>query len=202
MMHPATELRPVDPRIGIGVFATAPIPRGTVTWVRCALDVVLTAMDRAALGPLYEAALERYCYTDGQGDSVLCWDTARYMNHACAPTCASPGFDFDVALRDIAEGEQMTCDYGMLNLEVPFDCLCRTEECRRVVRPDDWDRLVERWDGLTSRALRELGQVEQPLLPLVKDRARVMDAAAGLTPGPSCAVHRFTRAASSAGAAR
>jgi len=32
MIHPDTELRLSNPRIGLGVFATHFIPKGTLTW--------------------------------------------------------------------------------------------------------------------------------------------------------------------------
>ena len=34
MIHSDTELRPVNAVVGLGVFATRRLPRGTVTWVR------------------------------------------------------------------------------------------------------------------------------------------------------------------------
>ena len=34
MMHPSIELKPVNPQIGYGVFATAFIPAGTIVYVK------------------------------------------------------------------------------------------------------------------------------------------------------------------------
>ena len=42
MIHPDTEVRRVDDVVGVGVFATALIPRGTLTWALDPLDQLLT----------------------------------------------------------------------------------------------------------------------------------------------------------------
>ena len=48
MLHPATTLQAVSATIGIGVFATRRIPKGSATWLLDLLDQVLTpaAVDR------------------------------------------------------------------------------------------------------------------------------------------------------------
>ena len=40
-------------------------------------------------------------------------DDARYMNHADDPNCDFGQGDVAYALRDIAPGEEMTCDYNV-----------------------------------------------------------------------------------------
>jgi hypothetical protein len=98
MLHPDTELRPVSEAVGLGVFATRPIPRGTIVWVLDDLDQRLGSARLAKLGPRYEAALERYGYVDARGGYVLCWDLARWVNHACDANVRSPGWEIDVAV--------------------------------------------------------------------------------------------------------
>lgn len=39
MIHPDTELRLVDARIGYGVFASAPIPKGSILYVQDPLEI-------------------------------------------------------------------------------------------------------------------------------------------------------------------
>ena len=118
MLHPATELRFIDERIGYGVFTTRPIPRGTITWARDALDRSFTREAIDAMEPPYRAILDKYTFVDASGLYVLCWDIARFVNHSCDPTCLAPGYDFEIAVRDVAAGEQLTDDYGSLNLEL------------------------------------------------------------------------------------
>src|SRR5881296_1655598 len=53
MIHPDTELHFVDPEIGYGVFATKPIPRGTVIWTLCELDA-LSSPEAVRAMPLHD----------------------------------------------------------------------------------------------------------------------------------------------------
>jgi hypothetical protein len=189
LIHPNVELRFVSPEVGYGVFATAPIPMGTLTWIRCALDRTMTPAQVVALEEPYASVFERYAYVDGRGDSVLCWDHGRYMNHSCAPTCLSPGFDFDIAVRDIDAGEELTCDYRMLNISEAFSCACGMRECGGTIEPYDGFRQADTWDRLLERAVRVLTKQPQPLWSLLRDPDRVIASADGRSPVPSCRMH-------------
>ena len=146
MIHPATELLPADRAVGYGVMATAPIPRGTVTWVRDPLDQRFAASTVAQMPELIRAALERYCYRELDGSLVLCWDHARFNNHSCQPSCRTVG-DFDIAVRDIAAGEELTIEYATINVLETFACRCGAPGCRGSVRPGDAREYGERWDS-------------------------------------------------------
>jgi uncharacterized protein len=170
MIHPDTALRFVSPEIGYGVFATRVIPRGTITWVRDALDQVLTAAHVAALPVLQHETLDKYTFRDSAGNYVLCWDLARYMNHACAPSCLGTGYGFEVAVRDIAAGEELTDDYATLHLQAheSFACHCGARQCRQWIGPEDAVTLAALWQGLFREACQVLAQVVQPLWPLMR----------------------------------
>ena len=114
MIHPATELRFVSPEIGLGVFALEAIPKGTIVWTLCRLDIVLTPHEAAALPAPYQPILDRYAYTDWEGRIVLCWDHGRYINHSCDPVMIGIGNEIEIAVRDIAAGDQLTCEYATL----------------------------------------------------------------------------------------
>jgi hypothetical protein len=66
------------------VVATSLIPRGSITWVQDELDQVFTPEKVDRLGPIYEQILQKYSYLNVDGDFVLCWDLARYINHSCS----------------------------------------------------------------------------------------------------------------------
>ena len=186
MMHPATELRLVDPRIGQGVFATERIPKGTVVWVRDDFDIVFTPERAAAFEEPYRSILDKYSYLDGRNEVLLCWDHGRYVNHSCAANCLSAGWaDFEVAVRDILPGEQVTDDYGTLNVEGGFDCLCGAARCRKRVLEDDLLRLSEEWDRIVLPAIRLMGEVPQPLWNVLRPRADVERALRGEIAIPS-----------------
>jgi hypothetical protein len=189
MIHPSTELRFTSPTIGSGVYATRFIPRGTITWVQCAFDQVFSPASVRALGAAYRPAIDRYAYRNGRGDYVLCWDLGRFMNHSCRPAVLSPGFDVDVAVRDVQPGEELTCDYGMLNLDEEMPCHCGAEGCRGVVRPDDHERCLDAWDALVRAAFRDVNGVEQPLWDFVRQRDEIAAASRGDRDVPSCGVH-------------
>jgi hypothetical protein len=190
MLHPATELRWISSVIGFGVFATAPIPRGTITWVQDALDQVFPQARAAVLPPPLLESFDRYSYLNGRGERILCWDHARFINHSCIPTVLSPGFEFDLALRDIQSGEEITTDYGALNLDASFLCACGTSTCRGEIRPDDPERLTGHWDRRVRSAFRAIDHVAQPLWSLLPDPAAVERVLDRLDPIPSIAMHR------------
>jgi len=173
MLHPRTELRHVNDVIGYGVFATALIPRGTITWVLDPLDRVLGPQDVVALGPAFEPVLERYTHYDGRGRRILCWDFGRFMNHSCDPNCLSPGLSLEIALRDIAVGEQLTNDYGALKIDRDFDCACGAAACRGRITTQDFAAHAAHWDAQLSEAFPDIGRVSQPLWLWVERRAEV-----------------------------
>jgi uncharacterized protein len=170
MIHPDTVLRFVSSAIGYGVFATRLIPRGTVTWVRDALDQVLSAAHVATLPALYHEMLDKYTFRDAAGNYVLCWDLARYMNHACQPSCLGTGYGFEVAVRDIYPGEELTDDYATLHLQAheSFACHCGARQCRKWIMPEDALTLAALEQGLFRAACHGMDQVKQPLWPLVR----------------------------------
>lgn len=173
MVHPHTELRFVSPLIGYGVFATQFIPKGTVVWVRDELDQTFTQEQVDSMEPHYRAILDKYAYIDYRGMHVLCWDHSRFFNHSCNATCMCCGFDFEIAVRDIHEGEQLTDDYGTLNLREHFPCACGEPDCREFVYPDDMERWHHVWDEKVRAVFPLIPHLDQPLWPLIRERAEL-----------------------------
>ena len=168
MIHPHTELRFVSDAIGFGVFASQPIPAGTIVWAHDPLDREIPAADVARLDPLLRERAEKYCYRNRAGHYFLCWDHARYVNHSFTPNCVTTPYRFELAVRDIAAGEQLTNDYGTLNIVEPFEPIDEGH-ARKTVQPDDLDRHFAHFDALLAAAFPHIGKVEQPLRPLVGD---------------------------------
>jgi hypothetical protein len=191
MLHPHTALREVDPRIGLGVIATKRIPRGTITWALDPLDQVFPQHSLGSFDKLTNRLLEKYSYFNGRGDRILCWDHARFVNHCCEPATMAPGYDFEVALRDIEKGEELTCDYSSLNLERSFKCLCGAPGCRRNVRPADFQRFAEAWDSNLRDAILHVSRVPQALWSVVSEdqREHVTQAAEAPDTVPSVLEH-------------
>lgn len=180
MFHPHTELRFVSDAIGYGVFATRLIPAGTITWAMDALDQVFPLSALESMPPLLRAVMDKYSFTDRRGKLILCWDNARFVNHNCDANCLSPGgFDFEVAIRDIQPGEELTDDYATLNLDHGFDCLCGSGLCRHHIRPDDAHRLADWWDQRVGSVMPRVSRVDQPLWELVREPDEVRAVSAG-----------------------
>jgi SET domain-containing protein len=82
-------------------------------------------------------------------DGNVSWNTARLLNHSCAPNCEAWIEDkqiFIYALREISLGEELTFDYGfdVENYE-DHPCLCGSEECVGfIVGRDYWPELKKR----------------------------------------------------------
>lgn len=100
---------------GVGVFAAEPVPAGTAIWrLEPKLDRLIPAADYEAAGPVLRDLLDRYAYPspDRPGFLVYEVDNGRFMNHADAPNADFSTPAGGTALRAIAAGEELTCDYG------------------------------------------------------------------------------------------
>lgn len=189
MIHPHTERRLVNPVIGFGVFATAPIPRGTIVYARDALEIAVTPAQYAALDDRHRVVVDRYSYRDEHGDRIVSWDDAKYVNHRCECNTMSTGYGFEIAIADIAAGEEMTDEYGLFNPDEEMPVACGCNSCRGVVKPDDPQRFAPVWDRKVRLALARLPHVDQPLWEVVDlpTRLEVTDFLAGLRPYRSVA---------------
>jgi SET domain-containing protein len=98
---------------GVGLFAAEPIPKGTVVWrYDPRFDLSLDMRDIPADDTIAREWLMRYGYQQTEDPVyIVCGDNARFMNHSDEPNCDDVN-DETIALRDIAEGEEITCDYA------------------------------------------------------------------------------------------
>jgi hypothetical protein len=167
MLHPDTALRFIGPQVGHGVVATRRIPRGTITWVQDRLDRVFTPAQMADIEEPYRSILDTYTFRNTQGDHVFCWDHARFVNHSFHANCLPTVDGFELAVRDIEAGEELTDDYGTLNLTEPFLALPEPGSRRRWVRPDDLLRYHSVWDRKLGEAFRRFADVDQSLASLL-----------------------------------
>lgn len=167
MIHPATELRLINDTIGYGVVATRLIPKGTIVWILDKLDRAFAPEEIADMASVYQEILYKYCYRDNIGQYIFCWDISRYVNHSFKPNCISTAYDFDLAIKDIHPGEELTEDYGFLNVDEPFEPLPEKGSRRKVVLPDDIMRKDKQWEKSLIIAFKRFNTVEQPLRGLI-----------------------------------
>ncbi len=142
---------------------------GTIVYVKDALEAVVTPDSPLLQDERYAPTLKKYAYTDSEGNLVLSWDIGKFVNHCCQANTLSTGYGFEIAVRDIQAGEEITDDYGLFSFDDEMSLCCDNGPCRRVVRVEDFDDNVARWDSLTFAAIRHLREVDQPLLSLLDD---------------------------------
>lgn len=166
MIHPDTKLGYINDEIGYGVIATSFIKKGTITWVLDELDREFTPKQFEELGSIYKDILDKYSFRNNKGNYILCWDHARYVNHSFKSNCLTTAYDYEIAIRDIEPGEQLTDDYGYLNISEPFKAYDEGTQ-RKVVYPDDLLNYADVWDKQLLPAFKEIPNVEQPLKSLL-----------------------------------
>ena len=168
MIHPKTELRFISNEVGYGVFATDFIPAGTITWVLDKLDREFRPEEFFAMDILYQNIIDTYTFRNNIGNYILCWDHGRFVNHSFNSNCLTTAYDFEIAIRDILPGEQLTDDYGYLNIKDPFTAVDEGTE-RKIVYPDDLVRYYKVWDAQILKVFGKINAYEQPLRVLIKD---------------------------------
>jgi uncharacterized protein len=170
MMHPNTCLGFVNEAIGYGVFATQFIPKGTIVWILDDLDQKLDESYVQSLDLLRQKVVLKYSYRNNEGKYILCWDLGRFVNHSFKANCLPTAYDLEIAGRDIYPGEQLTDDYGYLNLDEPFNCFQEEGILRTQVTPEDMLLYHQDWDRQAADAMRYFNRVEQPLKHLINQK--------------------------------
>jgi SET domain-containing protein len=134
-----------SPVHGRGVFATRKTPADTrvieytgkrITFLQ-ACENEATRDDQSTHTFLF--SLEDSRVIDGGQNG----NDARWINHSCEPNCQAEeksGRIFISTLRDIARGEELNYDYGLVleerhtpALKRAYLCLCGAEKCRQTL---------------------------------------------------------------------
>ena len=171
MIHPGTELKWISDKKGFGVVATKVIPKGTITWVQDELDMVFSPAEPENFKPLAKDLLEKYSFRNSRGEHILCWDIAKYINHSFESNCLSTAYNFEIAVRDIQVGEELTDDYGYLNLSESF--MPEDEGLdRKEVFPDDILKYHKQWDKMLEPLFPEILNLDQPLFELLSEEVK------------------------------
>jgi len=168
MIHPHTKVKFISSEVGHGVVATEQIPAGTITWINDKLDREFSPEDLSNMEPVYREIVETYTFRNNKGNFIFCWDHGRYVNHSFKANCIATAYGFEVAVRDIEAGEELTNDYGFLNIVEPFKAASEGTK-RKYVYPDDLLRYHSQWDKKVEKVLHKILQQPQPLRKLVDD---------------------------------
>lgn len=144
MLHPAIIVK--DSGIqGKGLFATADIRAGEMTWQQGPDEQRYHIDTIRGWPPEKQENFWRYAYQVGDGwyhgpESGVVTDPADYMNHSCDPNTWFVDDALMVARRDIKTGEEITYDYATSETAESFvlHCKCGAPNCRQVVRGTDY----------------------------------------------------------------
>lgn len=173
MIHPKTALHYINDAVGYGVFATAFIPEGTIVYVKDSLELVIPPDAFDMHPPEMQQVINKYSFMDEEGNRIVSWDFAKYVNHCCNCNTISTGYGFEIAIRDIQPGEQITDEYGIFNLDEEMTLNCSESVCRRVIRPSDFDTYYEIWDSKIRKSIHRLFTVDQPLMTFVDPQTQL-----------------------------
>lgn len=111
---------------GIGVFTRKAIPKGIEVWrFHPDYDALVPNARWEAESGTVKDYLDRYCYPSRKNPGFIVFeaDDSRYMNHSDDPNCDVSDENVHIALRDIAAGEELTCDYNKFFPETGFEFL-------------------------------------------------------------------------------
>lgn len=172
MIHPHTTIKNVNETVGYGVFATQDIPEGTIVYVKDSMELEISPLEFLTHQKEIQEVIEKYSYMDQRGYRIVSWDFAKYVNHCCNYNTISTGYGFEIAVRDIKAGEQITDEYGIFNLEYEIELECAHSNCRQKVKPKDFDTYYQQWDDVIKKSLIRLNEVEQPLLVFVDENSK------------------------------
>jgi SET domain-containing protein len=106
-----------SPIHGFGVYAAGLIPKGTPVWrFERGLDMEFDPGIVETLPEHVRTFFSHYGYLDRNVKRIiLCFDDARFVNHSDTPNVvtdyAQDAYGLDVALRDMAAGEELTMNY-------------------------------------------------------------------------------------------
>ncbi len=100
---------------GVGVFAAEAIGKGqTISRFEPAFDRLVPTREYLAAPPHLKALLDRYAFPHPSDPDFIVYevDNSRFVNHSDNPNTDYTNFEAGVALRDIAAGEELTCNYN------------------------------------------------------------------------------------------
>lgn len=161
MVIPWVKIVWINDHKGYGLVAARPIPKGTISFVQDGLDIVIAGSDLQGLDPVLLEQVEKYSYEDFLGNRIVSWDFGKYMNHDDDANTLTTGYGFEVATRDIAEGEEVTDDYRIFSTH--HDTTFQTKD-KITADFQPWpEELIQHWDERVLSALLCANSVEQPL---------------------------------------
>ena len=122
LVHARVDRSPIH---GLGLFAVAPIAKGTEVWrFTPGFDLDLDPKTLEDQPGSFRERLQHYGYIDRRLNRyILCCDDARFINHSdeanTRPDFTRDRHGLDIAVRDIAAAEEITVDYRLIEGDRP-----------------------------------------------------------------------------------
>jgi SET domain-containing protein len=120
-----------------GCYTLDPIPRG-----RRIMEYDGPRISKELADERYAERPVTYLFGFGaKGDVIDGFGTAMFINHSCAPNCATEerkGRIYIRATRDIAANEELLYEYNLYDSDDPTaDCFCKAPQCRGTMFSED-----------------------------------------------------------------
>ena len=154
---------------GYGLVATQDIPKGTVTFVQDGLDIVLTQSQLEGMNPHLIEHIEKYSYEDYLGRLVIFWDLGKHMNHDDRANTLTTGYGFEIAVRDIKQGEEVTDDYRIFSTHHDTSTFRKKGKTKISGHGALSPSLLKKWDEKVRSALLEVSKYPQPLVKFLEE---------------------------------
>ncbi len=152
---------------GNGVFAVQDIAEGE-TLIEYKGEVITwkEALRRHPHDPAQPNHTFYFHIDDGRViDGGVNGNAARWINHSCDPSCEADEQDgrvFIKALRNIAAGEELSYDYGLIidepytkELKADFPCWCGSKNCRGTLLAPKSDEKGKKKDKSAKKSARK-----------------------------------------------
>jgi len=97
----------------------------------------------------------------GVDEYIIAREPAVRTNHSCDPNAGIADDHFLIAMRDIAEGEQVTFDYSVITADNwKLECRCGSPACRKVISNyvDLPETVKKKYDPYTPEWIKALGK--------------------------------------------
>lgn len=113
---------------GLGIFAIRNISKGEAITEFTGPVVTIPDLD------VYPSEVVDHLFNIGTDKYIMAREPAVRTNHSCDPNAGIVRDVFLVAMRDIAEGEEVTFDYSTIIADTwVLECKCGSDRCRGSV---------------------------------------------------------------------
>lgn len=122
---------------GLGIFAIELIKQGEILLIKGGHIVIKSELISSDKINSYLPIDDNYyigAVSKGEETKIKL-----YINHSCNPNCGLRGEITFISMREIQVGEEITCDYAMIDNEAyEFECYCKSDCCRKTITGFDW----------------------------------------------------------------